>query len=188
MRVAVLPLLPSLLLLAALPACGPRAESMGRTRGAPPSLSLTSDLVNASGEVLGRAVITQEATGVKVIADITGLPAGDYAMHLHGVGKCEGPGFTSAGPHFNPAQKQHGHLNPMGEHAGDLPNVTVGSDRRGRLEAERPGLTLKGGATPLLDADGAALVLHAAADDYRSDPAGNAGARVACAVLVGTPG
>ncbi len=181
MRAAVLPLI----LVSALAGCGPRTESMGRTRGAPPSFSVTSDLVNPSGEVLGRAVVTQERDGVRIVADVNGLPAGDYAMHLHAIGRCEAPAFTSAGPHFNPDQKQHGRLNPMGEHAGDLPNLTVGADRRGRLEADRPGLMLRGGAAPLLDTDGAALVLHAAPDDYRSDPAGNAGTRIACAVLAG---
>ncbi len=176
-------LLPALLILPLLAACQNGGTSMGRTRGTPPSLAITTDLRNAAGEALGRATVSQEAEGVKVVADVVGLPAGDYAIHLHAVGKCEGPAFTSAGPHFNPAMKQHGHLNPAGEHAGDLPNINVGADRKGRLDAVRPGLRLADGTTPLLDADGAAVVLHAAADDYRTDPAGNAGTRIACGVL-----
>lgn len=185
MRVTILAVVA---MAAGVAGCGPRTESLGRTRGAPPSLAITTDLRNASGEQLGTATVSQEADGVRVVADVMGLPPGDYAMHLHAVGKCEGPGFTSAGPHFNPGMKQHGHLNPAGEHAGDLPNITIGRDGRGHLAADRPGFTLAGGETPLLDADGAAVVLHAAADDYRSDPAGNAGARVACGVLTRTAG
>ncbi|KPF79886.1 hypothetical protein IP88_01225 [alpha proteobacterium AAP81b] len=172
------------MVLAGLAGCGPKSESLGRMRGAPPSLAITTELRNASGEALGSAVVTQETAGVRVVADVRGLPPGEYAIHLHAIGKCETPGFTSAGPHFNPAMKQHGHLNPAGEHAGDLPNITVGGDGRGHLEADRPGLQMTAGTAPLLDADGAAVVLHAAADDYRTDPSGNAGGRVACGVLV----
>ncbi len=177
-------LFPVLLLLPALAACAGKGESMGKIGGAPPKLLITTQLLGTGGESLGTATLAQEAEGVKVTAQVSGLPAGTYAMHLHAVGKCEGPGFTSAGGHFNPAMKQHGHLNPAGEHSGDLPNIVVGDDRKGSLDAMRPGLRLVDGDAPLLDADGAAVVLHAQADDYKTDPAGNAGARIACGVVV----
>jgi len=96
-------------------------------------------------------------------------------LHLHAVGRCEGPKFDSAGPHWNPAGRQHGHLNPAGSHLGDLPNLTVSANGRGALN-----FLVRGG---LVDADGTALVIHAKPDDYRTDPSGSSGDRIACAVL-----
>ena len=177
-RLLPLALLP---LIAACASSG--TTSMGRTGGTLPALMVTTQLLNAGGETLGTAVLTQEKDGVRVTATLTGLPAGTYAIHLHAVGKCEAPAFTSAGGHFNPAMKQHGSLNPMGEHAGDLPNIVVDDDRRGSLDGFRTGLRLVDGDAPLIDADGAAVVVHAGPDDYKTDPAGNAGARVACGVV-----
>ncbi|MFZ4690849.1 MAG: superoxide dismutase family protein [Polymorphobacter sp.] len=183
MRIA-LPLQLPLLMLTLFAACADKGvTSMGRTRGAAPSLIITSELVNAAGSPVGTARLTQEAEGVRVIASFTSLPPGEFAVHLHAVGRCDAPGFTTAGGHFNPAMKQHGHLNPAGEHAGDLPNVIVSDDRKGTLDAARSGLRLVDGNAPLVDADGAAIVVHAGPDDYRTDPAGNAGARIACGVL-----
>ena len=176
LTIAMLPLL-------AVACAAPGTTSMGRTRGAPPALILTTQLLGPNGEMLGTATLTQEADGARVSAQVAGLPAGDYAIHLHAIGRCEAPGFTTAGGHFNPGMKQHGSLNPMGEHAGDLPNITVGADGRGTLAALRPGLRLVDGAAPLVDADGAAVILHAAPDDYKTDPTGNAGSRIACGVL-----
>lgn len=161
-----------------------KATSMGRTRGAPPALSITTNLLGPGDEQIGTATVTQEAGGVHVAATLSGLPAGSYAIHLHAVGKCEGPAFTTAGGHFNPGMKQHGNLNPMGEHAGDLPNLTIGADGKGSLDAMRSGMRLVDGDAPLLDGDGAAIVLHAGPDDYKTDPSGNSGARIACGVLV----
>jgi Cu-Zn family superoxide dismutase len=177
-------LLLPLLVIPLLAACAHKGTtSLGRTRGAPPSVAVTTALANGSGEVLGSATLTQEPDGVQVAATIMGLPPGSYAIHLHANGKCDGPDFKTAGGHFNPMMKQHGSLNPMGEHAGDLPNLVVGADRRGAVTALRPGLRLVDGPMPLIDADGAAVVVHAAPDDYKTDPAGNAGARIACGVL-----
>ena len=167
----------------ALAACASQGESMGRIGGAAPKLLITTQLLGPGGEALGIATLAQENDGVQVTAALSGLPAGSYAMHLHAVGKCEGPVFTSAGGHFNPAMKQHGQLNPAGEHSGDLPNIVVGDDRKGSMTALRPGLRLVDGDAPLLDADGAAVVVHAQPDDYKTDPAGNAGARIACGVV-----
>jgi Cu-Zn family superoxide dismutase len=111
------------------------------------------------------------------------MPSGTYAAHVHTTGACNPPDFTSAGPHWNPTGAQHGKDNPAGMHKGDLPNLIVGANGRGSLEFVIAATTLTGGPDALLDADGAALVVHAQADDYRSDPAGNAGARIACGVL-----
>ena len=172
-----------LLALPPLAACGPHAESLGKTRDAPPTLTVTSQVIGPGGELRGTAALAQNAQGTSVTVNVSGLPPGSYGIHLHATGKCEGPGFTTAGGHFNPAMKQHGRDNPQGSHAGDLPNVVVGADGKGRIDYEIPGLRLASGTEPLLDADGAAIVLHAGPDDYRTDPAGNSGARIACGVL-----
>jgi Cu-Zn family superoxide dismutase len=174
--------------LLALAACGPKTESLGRVGGAPPSLMLSTRLLTADGNSLGEVELLQMAEGVQLIATVKGLPVGQYAMHLHAVGRCVGPDFTSAGPHFNPAGKQHGRDNPMGSHAGDLPNLAVTEKGVGEMNLMLPGLRLADGDAPLLDADGAAVVLHAKADDYRSDPAGNAGTRIACGEVRKTGG
>ena len=171
-------------IMLALTACaGTTGDSMGRSGGKAPALMITSDVVDGTGNMLGTARLLQEADGTRVTLAMRGLPAGTYAVHLHQTGLCQGPAFTTAGGHFNPAMKQHGSLNPAGEHQGDLPNMVVGDDRRGSLDAVRPGLRLTDGSMPLLDADGAAIVVHAQPDDYRTDPAGNAGQRIACGVL-----
>lgn len=178
------PRLLPLLLLPVLAACASKGESMGKTGGAAPKLMVTTQLLTPAGEPLGTATLTQEGDGVQVSASLSGPPAGTYAIHLHSVGKCEGPDFKTAGGHFNPAMKQHGHLNPAGEHSGDLDNITVAANRKGSLVESRPGLRLVDGDAPLIDADGAAVVLHAQPDDYKTDPTGNAGDRIACGVLV----
>lgn len=178
-------LLPLLLPLLFVAACAPKQNvtSMGRFGGAPPSLIVTSDVRTVAGEPLGVAKLSQETDGIWVTLALRGLPAGDYAVHLHSIGRCEGPAFASAGPHFNPLAKQHGSANPAGPHGGDLPNISIAADGKGRMEVLLPGLQLKGGATPPLGPQGAAIIVHAGPDDYRSDPAGNAGDRIACGVI-----
>ena len=118
--------------------------------------------------------------------DATGLPHGIHGLHVHAVGRCDPPDFASAGPHWNPAARKHGMNNPAGPHAGDLPNVEVAANGVLGTTVTLPGATLVGGggaAGSLIDADGAALVLHGQADDYVTDPSGNSGPRIACAVL-----
>jgi Cu-Zn family superoxide dismutase len=127
-------------------------------------------------------MIWQTAAGIEVRVQAAGLPAGHYGVHLHAVGRCEGPAFTSAGPHWNPTGRQHGSLNPAGHHMGDLPNLDVDAHGAGRLEFAIAGASASG-AEGLFDADGTAVVIHADADDYRTDPSGNSGARIACGVL-----
>jgi len=143
-----------------------------------------ADLKNAGGETVGSATLTQAGDTVRVVVDVRGLPPGPHAVHVHTIGKCESPGFMSSGGHFNPGGRQHGAQNPQGPHAGDLPNITVAGDGTGRLETTTSHFTLGAGATSLFDADGSALVVHAAPDDFKTDPTGNAGARIACGVIV----
>jgi Cu-Zn family superoxide dismutase len=162
---------------------GGGATSMGKTVGEPPAIIVNSEFVGSRGEVLGSIQVTQEREGARFVATVTGLPPGTYGVHLHEFGRCDWPGFASSGGHFNPTNRQHGHLNPAGEHAGDLPNLVVGDDRRGVMDVVRPGLRLADGDAPLLDLNGASMMIHAAPDDYKTDPTGNSGARIACAIL-----
>jgi Cu-Zn family superoxide dismutase len=135
------------------------------------------------GQPRGTATITQLADGLRLSVSAEGLPAGAHGIHVHQTGSCAPPDFTSAGPHWNPANRMHGKDNPAGMHHGDLPNLLIGADGRGTMEFTIPVGSLRAGPTPLLDADGASIVIHAAADDYRTDPSGNSGARIACGVL-----
>ena len=143
---------------------------------------ITADLARADGSWAGVASISQRSDGVFLSLTAEAPAAGTYGMHLHAVGKCEAPDFTSAGPHWNPNMKQHGHDNPMGAHDGDLPNVEAAADRKVTLEYKLADFMLSGPAG-LLDADGGALVIHEKADDYKTDPSGNSGKRILCGVF-----
>jgi len=144
-----------------------------------------ADLVDAQGQTRGHAMLRQEKDGIHVMVHAVGVPAGIHAVHIHAIGTCTGPDFKSAGGHWNPGMKQHGHDNPAGQHMGDMPNMTVGADGTGTLETVIAGGMLAGSDTSLLDADGAAVMIHETADDYKTDPAGAAGARIACGVIKG---
>jgi len=139
-------------------------------------------LKDASGKEVGAATFTVTPSGVFISLDLTAVPPGEHGFHVHTTGKCEPPDFKSAGPHFNPDQTKHGFMTPEGPHAGDLPNLHVPADGKLQVEVLEPNVTLSGEA-PLLDADGSALVIHAGADDYKTDPAGNSGNRIACGVI-----
>lgn len=141
-----------------------------------------AELKDANGTTVGQATLEQKGDSVRIAATFTGLSAGSHAFHIHEVGKCEPP-FESAGGHFNPSGKQHGRDNAQGPHAGDLPNIEATSGGRAKVEVTAPGVSLDGGKGGLLDADGATLVVHEKADDYKTDPAGGAGARIACGVV-----
>jgi Cu-Zn family superoxide dismutase len=143
-----------------------------------------AELRNAGGQAVGTATFTQVGNAVRILLEMRGAPAGTKGVHVHAVGKCDPPDFTTAGGHFNPGGRQHGTLNPQGSHAGDLPNITIAADGSGRLETAAQQLTLLGGPNSVFDADGSALVVHAAPDDFRTDPTGNSGARIACGVIV----
>jgi Cu-Zn family superoxide dismutase len=163
------------------------AAAFGCTRGAvvqtaPARTTAHADLADASGQPVGSATLTQTPHGVLISAQLHDLPPGQHAFHVHAVGKCEPP-FTSAGPHFNPTSRQHGIENPAGMHGGDMPNITVPQSGTVQFQVLNPMVSISEGGNRLLDEDGAALVVHATADDYVSDPAGNAGARIACGVI-----
>jgi Cu-Zn family superoxide dismutase len=136
---------------------------------------------DAQGQELGTLALRRTREGILVEGRLSGLPEGQHGIHLHAVGRCDAP-FESAGPHWNPANRQHGTQNPQGPHAGDLPNLNATGDGIADVAATTPGGRLSGGGG-LLDADGAAVVVHADPDDNRTDPSGNSGARIACGVI-----
>ncbi len=143
-------------------------------------------LHDASGKEVGHARFNETSKGLQVTVDVHGLPVGTHAAHIHEVGKCEAPDFKSAGGHFNPEGKHHGHKNPQGWHAGDLPNLTVGTNGKGHATWVLEDLSvLRHDASDILThAGGTSIVIHANADDEMSDPAGNAGNRIACGVIL----
>jgi len=144
----------------------------------------TAELKDKDGKTIGMASFVEADSGVRIHLEVTGLSAGLHAVHIHAVGKCDAPAFTSAGGHFNPAQRKHGHRSPEGAHGGDLPNMLVAKDGIGRFEVFTDGVTLRAGPLSIFDADGSALVVHAGVDDYATDPTGNAGDRAACGLIV----
>lgn len=148
-------------------------------------------LINALGAPIGTVRAWQTVGGVTFRVEASGLPPGTHGIHVHAVGRCDPPDFASAGPHWNPLAKKHGMNNPAGPHSGDLPNVEVNANGVLGATVVLPGASLvapPGTPGALIDADGTALVLHAKADDYVTDPSGNSGPRVACAVILPAAG
>ena len=143
----------------------------------------TADLLDSKGKKIGSASFSETAEGVKIQVELSQLPPGIHAMHIHNVGECHGPDFKSSGPHFNPFGKKHGSKNPDGPHAGDLPNVEVKADGTASVQVTAKLVTLKEGKNSLFQPGGTCLVIHEKADDEVTDPAGNAGERLACGVL-----
>lgn len=148
-----------------------------------PPPTAKAEIKNANGEAIGTATFTQLNGGVQVKVEVSGLSPGKHGMHIHDSGKCDGPDFKSAGPHFNPMSKKHGHKNPEGAHAGDFPNLEVGADGKGNVEFVSKDLTLFPGPESLLKPGGTSIVIHAKEDDEATDPAGNSGDRIGCGVI-----
>ena len=142
-----------------------------------------ADLVDATGKPAGTAIVTESTDGLWLDVSVNGVTAGPHGLHVHTVGKCEAPDFATAGGHWNPTAHQHGHKNPQGPHAGDAPNLIANAKGAGRLKTRLGAGLIASGETPLLDADGAAVVLHADADDEMTDPSGKSGKRILCGVL-----
>lgn len=136
----------------------------------------------ANGLPAGTAQLVQSASGLSMAVAVTGMSPGAHGFHLHTTGKCEAPGFTSAGGHLNPYDRSHGTLDPQGPHLGDMRNLDVGASGSATATVELPGDRM-GSLDSIFDADGTAVVIHAGADDYRTDPSGNSGDRIACGVL-----
>jgi len=151
----------------------------------PPERLGQATLRLANGLPGGSAQLLASGAQVNISIAVVGLAPGVHGVHLHTTGSCEAPDFTSAGAHLNPDGNQHGTSNPTGPHLGDLPNITAGNGGSGTVSATLPG-TREQVLAQLFDGDGTAVVVHASADDYRTDPSGNAGGRIACGVLTRT--
>lgn len=161
------------------------ATTISPTRAVPRQSALSghADIVNAQGQKIGTATIHPSGNGVRIDVVISQLPPGAHGIHIHTAGKCEGPAFASAGGHFNPTSKKHGKDNSEGPHAGDLLNIDVGPDGTGKASLTDTDVTLGDGPNSLFHEGGTALVIHEKVDDYKTDPSGNSGGRIACGVI-----
>ena len=139
---------------------------------------------DSTGRNVGMATFVENAAGdLTVTVEASGLTPGKHGLHVHAFGSCVGPDFVTAGGHFNPMSRKHGLQSSDGSHGGDLPNLIVGADGRGRFSMTVASMKLSAGVTSLMDTDGSAIVIHAAEDDGMTDATGNSGARIACGIV-----
>ena len=144
----------------------------------------TAVVIDQSDATIGTLTLMDMDGGIQVSGELKGVPNGDHGFHIHETGVCDAAGkFESAGAHFNPEGKQHGAENLEGPHAGDLMNVTADDNGNATVDLHNMGATIADGDASIRDADGAAIVLHADPDDYKTDPSGNSGDRIACGVI-----
>lgn len=141
------------------------------------------NLQNGQGKAVGTATLQQSAAGVAIKLNVHDLTPGDHAIHVHQTAKCEGPDFKSAGGHFNPDSKHHGLQNPEGPHAGDIPNFVVDVKGKSKATVVAAGVTMGDDPHSVFSGGGTSLVIHAKADDGKTDPSGNSGDRIACGVI-----
>ncbi|WP_296680396.1 superoxide dismutase family protein [Novosphingobium sp.] len=153
------------------------------TLGSVPTQAIAiADLALSNGAPAGKALVTAGGDQINISLAAFGMPQGAHGMHLHMVGSCDAPTFSSAGAHLNPDHHQHGTANPDGSHLGDLPNLSINASGTGTISVQLKG-TRADTEAAMFDADGTAIIVHSGADDYKTDPSGNSGARIACGVL-----
>jgi Cu-Zn family superoxide dismutase len=171
-----------MVIVSMLSACG--AKDVPVQAVAADSTSIKATIINTKGKKIGTAELSPVAEGVNIHLVAANLPPGVHGFHIHEVGLCEKPDFVSSGMHLNPLGKEHGFDNPKGYHAGDLPNIQVGTDGKVNVDLIANTVTLeKGKSNSILTAQGVSLIIHEKSDDYMTDPSGNSGARIACGVI-----
>jgi Cu-Zn family superoxide dismutase len=178
---------------ATLAACAPKPVATGVPVGLPPDAAptppparldvrATATINDVANTTIGAATFSDTPAGLLVTINVSGLGIGPHGVHLHAIGQCATPTFASAGPHFNPSNRQHGFRNSSGYHAGDMPNIVSPPAGAHRVQVLLDGVKLTGRGG-LMDDDGASIVIHGSEDDLLTDPAGNAGGRLACGVI-----